>query len=129
MVKRNPRRKIEQEERIHPDFFYRYADGPKFFGYGLTTLAERIKSGDEDADLLKRRNVPRPVHLADGGRAKGWFGRTIIEWQAEQMAKAPEREARARAERAKAKDQKQKPTQKKMKQPTKEDGDDRAPRR
>jgi predicted DNA-binding transcriptional regulator AlpA len=78
---RNSRREIAD---LHPDHFCRLAEGPKFFGLGLTQIRERIKTGD----------IPRPVSLC-GGRAKGWFGWQILDWQKEQIEKAPEREARA----------------------------------
>lgn len=56
---------------LSPDHFYRLADGPHFFGYGPTVLAEKIETGE----------VPKPIALSDSGRARGWFGRTIIAWQ------------------------------------------------
>lgn len=61
-----------------PDYFYRLSDGPKFFGYQLTVLTEKIDNGE----------IPKPVSLSDSGRAKGWFGRTIIKWQREREEKA-----------------------------------------
>jgi len=30
--------------------------------------------------------IPTPIALSDGGRARGWFGRTIIAWQKEREA-------------------------------------------
>jgi predicted DNA-binding transcriptional regulator AlpA len=62
---------------INPDFFYRKIEGWKFFGYAATQLEEKIKAGV----------IPTPVALDDGGRACGWFGRTILEWQASRVAK------------------------------------------
>ena len=67
-------------EGLHPNYFYRKADGPKFFGYGPTQIAERIKSGD----------IPMPASLSDTGRAKGWFRQTIIDWQNERKEAARE---------------------------------------
>jgi hypothetical protein len=72
------RREIVNEDRpIHPDWFYRLSDGPKFFGYGPTTIDDKIRSGE----------IPPLVSRSDSGRAKGWFGRVIIEWQAARQAK------------------------------------------
>ena len=89
---------------IYPDQFYPLCEGYKYFGYMPTQLALRIKQG----------LVPKPIPYIDGGRIKGWYGRTIIAWQAEQEQKAAEREARAQEEHAEDKDQKQKqPTQRK----------------
>ncbi|MDF0521590.1 hypothetical protein P0R31_30550 [Bradyrhizobium yuanmingense] len=56
---------------IHPDHFYRMVDGPAFYGYGPTVLAEKIETGE----------VPKPISLSESGRARGWFGRTILAWQ------------------------------------------------
>ena len=84
---RNSRRKTEE---LHPDQFYRFADGPKFFGLGLTQLRVRIKKGD----------IPAPIRLCDGGRASGWFGRTIIAWQIEVEEKARVDQQRKREEEA-----------------------------
>jgi predicted DNA-binding transcriptional regulator AlpA len=62
---------------INPDYFYRLVDARKFFGYGVTQLDLHIARGD----------VPAPVLLSEGGRACGWFGRTILEWQAKRKVK------------------------------------------
>jgi hypothetical protein len=77
-MERHSRRKIEPEASIHPDHFYRYNEGYKWFGYMSTQMNERIKSGD----------VPMPISLSDHGRARGWFGRSIIAWQREREEKA-----------------------------------------
>ena len=37
---------------INPDFFYRLIEGPKYFGYQLTTQDEKIRTGE----------IPAPVH-------------------------------------------------------------------
>lgn len=58
-------------EPLNPDHFYRAALGPLFFGYKMSALYLAIEKG----------LVPRPIPLTDGGRASGWFGRTILEWQ------------------------------------------------
>ncbi|WP_146101346.1 hypothetical protein [Bradyrhizobium sp. AC87j1] len=73
---RAPEAKEKRERRsvppvLCPDHFYRLADGPHFFGYGPTVLAEKIETGE----------VPRPISLSNSGRARGWFGRTILAWQ------------------------------------------------
>ncbi|QIG96591.1 hypothetical protein [Bradyrhizobium sp. 6(2017)] len=72
------RRHPIDNQPVNPDWFYRVADGPHFFGYRDTALAGKIASGE----------IPFPVSLSDTGRAKGWFGRVIIAWQAEREAKA-----------------------------------------
>lgn len=75
---RSQRSREVDERPIHPDWFYRLSEARKFFGYGPTTLDAKIKSGE----------IPAPVALSDTGRACGWFGRVILEWQAERKAKA-----------------------------------------
>jgi predicted DNA-binding transcriptional regulator AlpA len=69
---------------LHPDYFYRFILGPKFFGYELSRLYDAIRDGI----------VPPPVSISDSGRAKGWFGREILRWQEERqklaLAKAGE---------------------------------------
>jgi predicted DNA-binding transcriptional regulator AlpA len=54
---------------LSPHEVVRLVDGRKYFGYGPTTLAEKIKAGE----------IPKPVRLGD--RARGWLGSQIIEWQ------------------------------------------------
>ena len=86
-VKKHVRRKptarpslLAKAEPINPNFFYRMPEGWKFFGYKPTQLNEKIKSGV----------VPKPIIL-DGsadGRARGWFGSTIIKWQNDKMEAA-----------------------------------------
>src|SRR3954452_7360376 len=91
-MERHSRRKIEPEASIHPDHFYRYNEGYKWFGYMSTQMNERIKSGD----------VPMPVRLSDDGRAKGWYGRVILAHQAKREEKSREQEQRVREQLAHA---------------------------
>jgi predicted DNA-binding transcriptional regulator AlpA len=63
---------------LNPDFFYRKSDAWAYFGYRPTQLDEKIKLGE----------IPRPIDLSDTGRAIGWFGRTILAWQRDRVAKA-----------------------------------------
>jgi predicted DNA-binding transcriptional regulator AlpA len=58
--------------------FYRLSEGPNYFGYSISRQEDKIKTGE----------IPRPISLSDFGRAKGWFGRTILAWQAEREAAA-----------------------------------------
>ena len=54
---------------LHPNQIVRYSEGRKYFGYGASQLAEKIK----------QRELPEPIPLSDTGYAKGWTGRQIIE--------------------------------------------------
>ena len=63
---------------IDPNAIIRRVDGPKFFGFGLTQLDKKIASGD----------IPEPVVLSEGGRARGWLGSQIIEYQQKLFARA-----------------------------------------
>ena len=54
------------------------------FWLPATTLAEKIASG----------GIPAPISLSDTGRAKGWFGRVIIAWQAERERRPARRQTR-----------------------------------
>jgi predicted DNA-binding transcriptional regulator AlpA len=72
------RRHPIDNQPINADWFYRVADAHRFFGYRATTLAEKISSGE----------IPAPIPLSDTGRAKGWFGREIIAWQAQRIEAA-----------------------------------------
>lgn len=56
---------------LEPRQIVRWHDGPRYFGYKLTQLAKKIKEGE----------IPAPFALSDSGRATGWFGSQIIEWQ------------------------------------------------
>jgi hypothetical protein len=81
-----PENKPKRERKPRPlfaDYFYRKTEGPNYFGYGTTQLDERIRSGD----------VPPPCRLSPNGRATGWFGRTIIEYQQKIQATASKENA------------------------------------
>jgi len=67
-------RQGQVEQLLHPDYFYRLIDGHRFFGYSPDWIDAKIKAGE----------IPKPVSLSDkpGSRGKGWFGRTILAWQA-----------------------------------------------
>jgi predicted DNA-binding transcriptional regulator AlpA len=69
---------------INPDFVYRVSDGPKYFGFLPTALDQKIKSGE----------IPEPLFLSDSGRARGWLGRTILQWQADRAAASAKTAAR-----------------------------------
>ena len=71
---------------IQPDTFYSYHLGPYFFGYELTQMSERIKSGD----------LPWPTSASDDGRRKGWYGRVILAHQAKREEKSRQQEQLAR---------------------------------
>jgi hypothetical protein len=61
---------------LHPRGIYRKETGPKWFGLGPTQIDEGIKTG----------KIPRPFALTEGGKAKGWTGQQIIDYQAERIA-------------------------------------------
>jgi predicted DNA-binding transcriptional regulator AlpA len=65
-------------KELEPNEIVRWSAGPKYFGLKRTALNEKIKSGE----------IPPPMPLSDNGRATGWLGRVIIEWQASRLAKA-----------------------------------------
>jgi predicted DNA-binding transcriptional regulator AlpA len=75
---------------INPDWIYRLHDGWKYFGFSPTQMDARIRDGD----------IPQPISLSDGGRAKGWLGSTILQWQAERQAKAAQRKTTRKAARS-----------------------------
>jgi hypothetical protein len=66
------RRKMPETEikELNPHQIIRYEDGPAFFGYRPTVLAEKIKEG----------SIPTPKYLAPApSRARGWTGQQIID--------------------------------------------------
>ena len=65
-------------EELNPNQIVRVSDGTKYFGYKHTHLAEKIKSGE----------IPAPIKLSEGGRAVGWLGEQILQWQAARIAAA-----------------------------------------
>jgi hypothetical protein len=69
---------------INPNSFYRKSVvvRHRFLGYGHSQLDEKIKVGEIDP----------PVALSESGRAVGWYGRYLLEKQAEREA-AAERKA------------------------------------
>ena len=68
----------ETEGRLLPDFIYRPRQVERFTGYKSTQLWELIGTG----------KFPPPVRLSEGGKAVGWFGRVLIQWQTELEAEA-----------------------------------------
>jgi hypothetical protein len=60
-------------EPLVPDRFYRKTEaiGNRYFGLGATQLDKLIRDGVIEA----------PIKLNPNGRAVGWFGRTIIDFQ------------------------------------------------
>ena len=58
------RRRLYQ---LSPNEIVRLKHGKKYFGYGPTVIAEKIKAGE----------IPEPMRL--GGRARGWLGSQILE--------------------------------------------------
>ena len=63
--------------------FYRLHEGPNYFGFSLNRQDDLIKSGQ----------LPPPISPSDNGRAKGWFGRTILKWQEEREAASAKQSA------------------------------------
>ena len=59
---------------LQPNEIVRLRDGKRYFGFGPTALAEKIKNGE----------IPKPIKL--GLRARGWTGAQIIEWQKKLIA-------------------------------------------
>jgi prophage regulatory protein len=58
---------------LSPNEIVRLRDGRKYFGYGPTTLTDKIKTGE----------IPAPIKLGD--RARGWLGSQILEWQRQRV--------------------------------------------
>lgn len=58
----------------------RFNQGPKVFGLGMSTIVEKIKTGE----------LPAPFPLSEGGKALGWTRGTIRAHHAA-MAKLAER--------------------------------------
>ncbi len=54
----------------------RLAELPKYVGLKRTQI---------DA-LIRRGEVPKPIRLSEGGRAKAWLEHEIVAWQQERLA-------------------------------------------
>jgi predicted DNA-binding transcriptional regulator AlpA len=67
------------------DQIYRPSEARHFFGFKPTQLTEKIRLGE----------IPAPIPLSDSGRAVGWLGSQIIEWQAQRIAAAAKRSVAA----------------------------------
>jgi predicted DNA-binding transcriptional regulator AlpA len=63
---------------LEPDELVRWQDGPRYFGLAKSRLDEAIKKG----------LIPPPFPVVEGGRAKAWTGRQILEHQARRLAAA-----------------------------------------
>ncbi len=61
---------------LDPNEIIRPSQARKYFGYGHSQLAEKIKSGE----------VPPPFPLSDSGRSVGWTGQQIIEHHRHRLA-------------------------------------------
>jgi predicted DNA-binding transcriptional regulator AlpA len=61
----------ESKVGLHPNQFVRKSEGPRYFGYAPAQLDNLIDQGV----------IPQPVALNENGRARGWFGYVILEWQ------------------------------------------------
>jgi predicted DNA-binding transcriptional regulator AlpA len=59
-----------------PQTLGKFCEARNYFGYQPTQLDEKIKAGE----------IPTPIPLSDTGRAVGWLGSQIIEWQAKRVA-------------------------------------------
>ncbi len=60
-----------------PQRIYRLKDVERFTGYKHSQIDELVKQG----------KLPKPIPLADGGRAKGWLESELLAWQADRIAK------------------------------------------
>ena len=58
---------------LFEDRFYRKAEviTNRYFGVGASALDAKVRAGE----------IEPPIKLSPNGRATGWFGRYIIEWQ------------------------------------------------
>lgn len=63
---------------LHPDEVVRVKHGKKYFGLGHTAQADAIKAG----------KIPKPFSIVEGGRAKGWLGKQILEHHRRRQASA-----------------------------------------
>ncbi len=69
MKKRNYTRPVVHA--LTPNEIIRKSDAGPYFGVRTTQLEERIKKGE----------IPKPMKLSKSGRAVGWLGKTILDWQ------------------------------------------------
>ena len=70
-------------EAVHPNHIYRLHEGPRLFGFKRAQIDTLIKQGE----------IPTPITLTPGGRAKGWLGKQILDWQAARLATVERRGA------------------------------------
>ena len=84
-----PKSKSGEMELIHPDYFYNFTSPVTRWaiGYGPTTTAEKIKSGE----------LPPPVKLSPSGRSSGWYGFQLIKLRQDRIAAAEAAAAERRA--------------------------------
>jgi predicted DNA-binding transcriptional regulator AlpA len=79
------KKSTEAEQPLNPNQIVRYHEGYKYFGYRSGHMPEKIKAGE----------IPAPMSLSQTGRAKGWLGRQILDWQAQRMAISNQRKSDA----------------------------------
>jgi hypothetical protein len=71
---------------LEPDELVRWQDGPRYFGLEKSQLDEAIKDG----------KIPPPFPVVEGGRAKAWTGRQILEHHGRRQAAAQQRALKAK---------------------------------
>ena len=67
-----PEFKVPEFKGLEPDQLVRWIDGPKYFGLRKSQLDDNIRKG----------LIPTPFAIVEGGRAKAWTGRQILEHHA-----------------------------------------------
>jgi predicted DNA-binding transcriptional regulator AlpA len=67
---------FEAAHELHPNEIVRKSKGSKYFGLKSSQLA----------DAIKKRKIPPPFPLTEGGRASGWTGQQIIDHQRQRIA-------------------------------------------
>jgi predicted DNA-binding transcriptional regulator AlpA len=68
----------ETSTRLEPNHIVRLKDGHRYFGLKQTQLEEKIIAGE----------LPEPIKLSDSGRARGWLGSQILDWQQRRLAES-----------------------------------------
>jgi hypothetical protein len=70
-------------KELHANQLVRKCDGHRYFGFAHSQLDKKIKGGE----------IPAPAALTKTGRAKGWFGWQILDWQTDLLAAQIKRSA------------------------------------
>jgi predicted DNA-binding transcriptional regulator AlpA len=75
-IQMSPKASADLALSLDPDEIFRPARAKKYFGYGISQLYLKVKTGE----------IPAPIKLSASGSAVGWLGSQIIAFHRTRLA-------------------------------------------